>query len=69
MNSKTKRKPRSIVKELKRSINKKLSKYSTNEITYKIKILRDILYNEKSHLVASFKDFLIFDDCTEFLKR
>lgn len=41
---------------------------SDNKTIYK-KIINDIVYNEKSHIVAKFKDFLIFDDCSEFLKR
>ena len=32
-------------------------------------IINDIIFNEKAHVVALFKDFLIFDDVSEFLKR
>ena len=37
--------------------------------SYNIKQINDIVYNEKAHVVACFKDFLIFDDSSEFLKR
>lgn len=69
MSSKMKINPNSLVKWLKLSVYKELKRYNTNEVTYKDKLLKDILYNEKSHLVAIFKDFLIYDDSTEFLKR
>lgn len=32
-------------------------------------IINDIIYNEKAHIVAVFKDYLIYDDTSEFLKR
>ena len=34
-----------------------------------MKIINDIIYNEPTHLVAVFKDYLIYDDASEFLKR
>lgn len=34
-----------------------------------MKIINDIIYNEPTHIVAVFKDYLIFDDLSEFLKR
>lgn len=36
---------------------------------YNVRQINDIVYNEKANIVANFKDFLIFDDCSEFLKR
>jgi hypothetical protein len=54
---------------MRKAVLKKLVKYTSDKITYKIKVLKDILYNEKSHLVAKFKDFLLLDDSTEFFKR
>ena len=44
-------------------------KYLLDNITYGSIIINNIIYNEKSHLVATFKDFLISDDYSEFLKR
>ena len=32
-------------------------------------MLNDIIYNECSNVVSLFKDYLIFDDVSEFLKR
>jgi hypothetical protein len=36
---------------------------------YNIKVINDIIYNEPAHIVAVFKDYLIFDDLSEFMKR
>jgi hypothetical protein len=37
--------------------------------SYRKNIINDIIYNEKAHIVAVFKDYLIYDDTSEFLKR
>ena len=34
-----------------------------------IKVVDDIIYNEEMHVVSVFKDYLIYDDIGEFLKR
>lgn len=44
-------------------------KYMTSKEFYNIKIVNDIIYNEPTHMVAIFKDYLIYDDLSEFLKR
>lgn len=44
-------------------------KYMTSKDFYNVKIVNDIIYNEPTHVVAIFKDFLIYDDLSEFLKR
>lgn len=36
---------------------------------YNIKVVNDIIYNDETHLVSVFKDYLILDDISEFLKR
>jgi hypothetical protein len=41
----------------------------TSKDFYNIKIVNDIIYNEPTHIVAVFKDYLIYDDLSEFLKR
>lgn len=41
----------------------------TSKDFYNVKIVNDIIYNEPTHIVAIFKDYLIFDDLSEFLKR
>jgi hypothetical protein len=54
---------RSVIKA---NLNKK---YLTSRESYNVKVVNDIIYNENTHLVAVFKDFLIYDDISEFLKR
>ena len=44
-------------------------KYTTSLEFYNVKIVNDIMYNEKVKVVCMFKDYLIYDDLTEFLKR
>ena len=44
-------------------------KYKTNENIYDLNVIDNIIFNDKSHLVAKFKDYLITDDEYEFLKR
>ena len=45
------------------------NKYLTSKDFYNVKIINDIIYNEPTHLVSVFKDYLIYDDVSEFLKR
>jgi len=45
------------------------AKYMTAKETYALKVSNDIVYNEPTHIVAVFKDYLIWDDNSEFLKR
>ncbi len=45
------------------------SKYSENEDFTNLKIVNDLIYNENTHVVSIFKDYLILDDINEFLKR
>jgi len=44
-------------------------KYSTNRDYYNLKIVNNLIYNENTHVVSIFKDYLILDDINEFLKR
>lgn len=44
-------------------------KYLTSRTYYNVKVINDIIYNEASNIVSMFKDYLIFDDVSEFLKR
>lgn len=51
-------------------ISQNLSKkYMTSKDFYNVKIINDIIYNENTHIVSVFKDYLILDDISEFLKR
>lgn len=36
---------------------------------YNVKVVNDIIYNDTTNLVSCFKDYLIYDDISEFLKR
>lgn len=46
-----------------------LNKYTTSIEFFNVKVINDIMYNEKVQIVSIFKDYLIMDDLTEFLKR
>ena len=51
-------------------IAKKLySKYKINNTLYALNVIDNIIFNERSHIVSTFKDYLILDDEFEFLKR
>ena len=49
--------------------HKLIKKYNIKPKDFLINIINDIIYNEKTHLVAVFKDYLIYDDNSEFFKR
>ena len=57
------------INQLKQSIYKNMIKKYINPEYYLKNIINNIIYNEKTHIVAIFKDYLILDDCSEFLKR
>ena len=57
---------KSILKNVHKLFHKK---YSESNLKYDLNIIDNIIYNEKSHIVATFKDRLIIDDTGEFLKR
>jgi hypothetical protein len=51
-------------------INKNLKrKYLTSMDAHNIKVVNDIIFNEDTHVVSVFKDYLIYDDVNEFLRR
>ena len=52
--------------QIKQNLSKK---YMTSKDFYNVKIINDIIYNENTHIVSVFKDYLILDDISEFLKR
>ena len=55
-----------IYKDLKFSIKKK---YLSTKYTYNYINANYLIFNERCSVVANFKDFLIYDDSTEFLRR
>ena len=55
---------------LEERVRKKLIKRYDKPIWYyNVKMINDIIYNEKTHYVELFKEFLIYEDLNEFLKR
>lgn len=46
-----------------------IKKHNSTSETLDIKVINDIIYNEKAHIVSVFKDYLIYDDNSEFMKR
>jgi hypothetical protein len=44
-------------------------KYVFHQEFYDLKVVNDIIFNENTHTVSVFKDYLIIDDVSEFLKR
>ena len=46
-----------------------LRKYSVNENMYNKKIINDIIYDENKHIVSEFKNYLLWDENSDFLKR
>ena len=48
---------------------KLIKRYNKPLSYHDVKIINDILYNEKTHFVEQFKEYLIYEDDNEFLKR
>ena len=44
-------------------------KYSKFEYSYSLLCTNNLIFNEKCRIVARFKDYLVLDDSTEFLRR
>jgi hypothetical protein len=58
------------LKEIEKEVyNLHKTKHRTDVNTYNLKVVNEIIYNEKSRIVAIFKDYLILDDISEFLRR
>ena len=53
------------------SLSKKIlyHKYSQFEYSFSLICTNNLIFNEKCRIVARFKDFLVLDDSTEFLRR
>jgi hypothetical protein len=50
-------------------VTSNLIKYNINQEEYNVKVINDLIYDERKHLVATFKEHLIWDDMAEFLIR
>ena len=60
----------SIVRSLIMRVNYMIQeKTYSNSKLYCKHVINDIIYNERANIVATFKDYLIFDDTSEFFKR
>ena len=46
-----------------------IKKYKSMPFNYNIYITNNIIFNDRSHLVSKFKEYLVLDDRGEFLKR
>ena len=53
----------------KRARNKLIRRYDKPIWYHDVKMINDILYNEKSHYVEMFKEYLLYEDYNEFLKQ
>ena len=61
---------KTIINNIKKKIHQALiKKYEHMPLKYNSNIIDNIIYNERAHIVATFKDRLIIDDNGEFLKR
>ena len=57
-------------RKIEKLVNIKLIyRYEMPTYFHNVKIINDIIYNEKTHFVEIFKEFLIYDDFNEFFKR
>ena len=58
------------LKDLEKLINEHFhKKYKNDKTIYDKYRVENIIYNDKSHLVSTFKDYLLMDEHYEFLKR
>ena len=52
-----------------RARNKIIKRYDNPNWFYNEKVINDILYNERTHYVEMFKEYLLYEDYNEFLKQ
>ena len=57
-----------ILKAEKKMISN-LKKYNVSNDSYNKKIITDIIYDERKHIVSVFKNYLLWDETSDFLKR
>ena len=50
-----------LIKDLQKKLNNHLKKYNLSENEYNKKIINDIIYDEKKHIVSVLKDYIIED--------
>ena len=52
-----------------RARDKLIKRYEQPSWFYNIKVINDILFNEKTHYVEMFKEYLLYEDYNEFLRQ
>lgn len=52
-----------------RARRRMIIKYEESPSFYNVKVINDIIFNEESHFVATFKEYLIYEEVNEFFKR
>ena len=67
-NSKSASKNKSL-NTLEKYMHRYLRKYNCDSRMYNTKIINDIIYDEKKHIVSLFRNFLLWDETSDFLKR
>jgi len=72
-NDKNEKNPKINIEFIKRNIFQKvksnLKKYDSSLRKVNIKLINDIIYDERKHIVSRFKDYLFWDENSDFLKR
>jgi len=58
-----------IKKNILQKLRNNLKRYDSNCIKINIKTINDIIYDERKHIVSVFKDYLFWDENSDFLKR
>ena len=57
-------------KKIEKIVKKYLSwRYEMPICFHDVKVINDIIYNEKTHFVEMFKEYLLYEDNNEFLNR
>ena len=59
----------SIIKNKTKIISNNLKKYNTTIKKYNTYIINAIIFDQRNHIVAVFKNYLLWDETSEFLKR
>ena len=58
-----------IILKAERKMVNNLRKYNISIESYNKKIITDIIFDERKHIVSEFKNYLLWDEMSDFLKR
>lgn len=50
-------------------IKHNLNKYNSSPDDYNTKVINDIIFDERKRIVSIFKEYLLLDETSDFLKR